>query len=353
MSKVPKKLQKDDYSEILNSLGLTKVHQGKVRDTWSLKSITDKDALLFLASDRVSIFDFVLNALVPKKGEVLTGLTHFWLTLVMPEFTNHLIPSDFDSDENYINDLANEYGELNDILSRGLIVENLQGKMWDFEMIFRHHIGGSVFKKYQETGQAGGQQLPIGLPQWSKLEEPIFTPSTKEEIGHDINVDAAYFFKVMEERGIYDEAQLVVTQLADAYKKAYKYAAEKGVLILDTKFEVAGLTLADEILTPDSSRFVKEDDWQEAMKKGQNPKFLDKQPIRDWGSIVETPFYKDGKQIIGINNLKPENPAHVEFVHGLTVPDKVISDATDRYLKIFRLLTGFSLDNYQGRIMGI
>jgi len=225
--------------------------------------------------------------------------------------------------------------------------------MWDFEMIFRHHIGGSVFKKYQETGIAGGHILPKGLPQWSKLDEPIFTPSTKAEVGHDVNVDEDYFFKVMTERGLHNEAQFVVAQLADAYKAAYAYAAENGILILDTKFEVAGPIFADEILTPDSSRFVKEDDWREAMEKGQNPKFLDKQPIRDWGSTVETPFYKDGNQIVGINKLDPENEEHLEFVHSLIVPEEVIFDATRRYLEIFNLLTGYPLEEYQQIVMGI
>jgi len=173
MAKIPVNFQNDSLSEYLQENGLKRISQGKVRDTYYL----DEDRLLVVASDRISVFDFVLNASIPKKGEVLTALTHFWLTKILP-FENHLISSRWKKDgftENAAADLK-EDGLFRLPLERCLVVRNLTGKMYPFEMIYRHHIGGSVFKQYQKTGIAGGHQLPLGLPKWSKLNTPIFTP---------------------------------------------------------------------------------------------------------------------------------------------------------------------------------
>jgi phosphoribosylaminoimidazole-succinocarboxamide synthase len=258
-----------------------------------------------------------------------------------------------DEDYNYIIDLCQEFS-LDIPAERCLVVKNLKGKMYDFELIFRRHIGGSVFKAYQETGKAGGYDLPSGLPQWSKLDRAVFTPSTKEELDHDINVDAEYFFKKMKEAGQYDEAVSVVDMLEEAYCQAYDYAKQCGLLILDTKFEVAGDVIGDEIITPDSSRFTKESDWFKTMAAGKSPVFLDKQPVRDWGLKIVTPFFdSNGNQIVGINKLQPKNPEHVQFIHSLVVPEEVISDTTKRYLEIVRLITKENLDYYQHEAMGL
>ena len=341
-------LQNDALSEYLNARGLNRSHQGKVRDTYYL----DEEKLLVAASDRISIFDFVLNAIIPHKGEVLTALTHFWLTQVLEDFDSHLVDSEKFLDMNAAYDLTQ--GDFPDLpLSRCLVVKNLTGRIYPFEMIFRHHLEGSVFKEYEMTGKAGGNELPSGLAKWVKLDEPLFTPSTKEEVGHDININGEYFYLEMAERGLKKEAHGVVMMLKQAYSKAYSYAKNRGVLILDTKMEVAGMTIADEIFTPDSSRYVFENDWKEAMEKGREPQFLDKEPVRDWGRKVETPFYVDGKQIIGINKLDPENPEHVEFVHSLDVPEEIIEDTTVRYAELFEILTGSSLLEYQMEVMGV
>jgi phosphoribosylaminoimidazole-succinocarboxamide synthase len=345
MAKIPVNFQKDSLSEYLQKNGLKRISQGKVRDTYYL----DEDRLLVVASDRISVFDFVLNALIPKKGEVLTALTHFWLTKILL-FENHLIPSkgnEMGFTENAAADLKeNGLSELP--LERCLVVKNLTGKMYPFEMIYRHHIGGSVFKSYQKTGSAGGHQLPLGLPKWSKLDSPIFTPSTKEDVGHDVNVDANYFFTEMEKAGHGSEALKTVNMLSEVYAMAYKYAEKKGILILDTKFEVAGEIIADEILTPDSSRFALKTDWKQALAEGRDPKFHDKQPVRDVMAKVATPFFNDKNQpITGINNLNPENEEHVAFVHGLEIPEDVIAGTTERYLKIFKMITGMNLESYQ------
>lgn len=348
MAQIPKNLLQDAWSKYLEKSNLKLVSRGKVRDTWRLND----DYLLVVASDRISIFDFVLNALVPRKGEVLTALTHFWLTRILEGFDHHLIESDVYSYVNAAVDIRD--GNFRGIslpalpAERCLVVKDLSGKMFPFEMIFRHHIGGSVYKKYLETGVAGGQQITPGLPKWSKLGSPIFTPSTKEEVGHDINVDANYFYSEMEKVGLGDEAKNSVSMLTSAYMKAYAYAEERGILILDTKFEVAGETLADEIMTPDSSRFGLKKDWELAMKEGRDPKFYDKQPVRDWGATIETPF-----GVTGINKLNPENSEHVAFVHTVKVPNEVIQQCTKRYLKIFEMVTGQSLKDYQPEWMGI
>ncbi|MDP2932540.1 MAG: phosphoribosylaminoimidazolesuccinocarboxamide synthase, partial [bacterium] len=315
----------------------------------------DSDSLLVVATDRISIFDFVLNALVPKKGEVLTALTHFWLTKVLHEFNHHLVESGTHPGFNDAWDLREDF--LHALpLERCLVIEDMKGKLYPFEMIFRHHLGGSVFKSYQETGIVGGQQLPANLPKWLKLNSPLFTPSTKEDVGHDVNVDADYFYSQMAKKGMGVGARQAVYMLELAYATAYAYAQTKRILILDTKFEVAsGPKIVDEVLTPDSSRFVLKEDWELAMAEGREPNFLDKQPVRDWGAKILTPFKNEVNRMptIGINRLSPANPSHVAFVHGLHVPEEVIADTTARYLKIFEMLTGQSLSDYQKNDMGV
>ncbi|MFZ4648604.1 MAG: phosphoribosylaminoimidazolesuccinocarboxamide synthase [Patescibacteria group bacterium] len=352
MAKIPENLREDALSKYLQEHGLKRIGQGKVRDTYYL----DNERLLVVTTDRISIFEFVLGVLVPKKGEVLTALTHFWLTKVLHQWKNHLINCEHPN-LNYCPNTASLLKEtlLPDLqIERSLIVRNLSGKMYPFEMIFRHHIGGSVFKQYQKTGMAGGLELPANLPKWSKLESPIFTPSTKEDVGHDINVNGDYFYSEMEKLGLKEEAEMVVWNLDSAYSIAYKYAEERGVLILDTKFEVSGLIIADEVLTPDSSRFGLADDCVRAIAENREPKSYDKQAVRDWGAKVITPFFDESNNcIVGINKLDPEIEDHVHFVHSLEIPTDIITGTTERYLNIFKILTGKSLEEYQKAEMGL
>lgn len=351
MKKVPLIVEDHALNNLFRKYGFERIHQGKVRDTYQIDE--DGDELLVVASDRISIFDFVLPVLVPKKGEVLTALTHFWFSTILSEYDNHLIQSETHPTANAAFDLriSNTYLPI----ERCLLVKNLKDKLWIWEMIYRDHVGGSIYDGYLKTGKAGGHNLPPNLPKWSKLEKPIFTPSTKEEVGHDVNVDADFFFQQMESFG--GEEKKVVEMLAEAYSKAYAYAENRGILILDTKFEVAGKTIVDEILTPDSSRFVLKEDWIKAMEAGRDPYFHDKQPVREWGSSVVTPFEDERGLIVGINNLKTKDNKKFEeytaFVHGLKVPEEIISATTERYLKIFEALTGFSLEEYQYERMGV
>lgn len=354
--KVPVSLRQDKVSTMLSTAGLKRIHQGKVRDTYELPG----NRLLVRASDRISIFDFVLNASINKKGEVLTALTHFWGTQVLANFCHHLVESGMENIE-YANaalDYQKNDPKLKNLpIECCLVVKNMREGLIPFEMIFRHYIGGSIYEEYLKTGKAGGQIIPSNLAKWAYLKNPLFTPSTKEEVGHDINVNADYFYEEMKKIGKAKEAQWAVESLTKAYKAAYDYAKERGVLILDTKFEIAlrpsnGIIIIDEFLTPDSSRFVLEEEWKKAMKEKRDPAFLDKEPIREWGRTIETPFTdKDGNKIIGINKLDPENAKHLAFVHSIKVPNEVLENAEKRYLQIFETLTGFELKKYQKKFM--
>ncbi len=328
MSLVPQELSSNQMSKKMASLGYEPIYQGKVRDTYDLGD----DVLLVVASDRLSIFDFVLNTIVPGKGEVLTALTHFWLKKVFPEFPNHLLnPKELN--------LPFDLSEIDQ--KRCSFVSDLRGELVDAELIFRKHIGGSVYKKYLKTDRAGGQAIKAGLPQWTKLPFPIFTPSTKAKEGHDINYDAADFFYRYDDLG-----RCWIKILSRLFQRAYDVAKARGILIMDTKFESTLNILADEVLTPDSSRFVEEENWIEAMEKGENPDFLDKEFLRQWGKKIETPF-----GVTGINNLDPANEDHIAFVHSLVVPSQLIEETLQIYYQIFYRLTGYALSEYQNKFL--
>lgn len=316
MAKIPERVKN---ASIIPSIKEYLVYQGKVRDTYRLP-YGDDSLLLLCATDRLSIFDFVLNTLVPHKGEILTALTEFWFTEIISEFPNHLIPSIACPEKNYAFDLKETFSDIP--LNRCLAVEEVE--IPPYEMIFRHHLGGSVYKEYEKTGMAGGQNLPAGLPKWSCLDQPLFTPSTKSKDGHDVNISASDYYEAMGEKG-----RESVKMFKDAYEKAYAFAREKGIIILDTKFE--GLDIvADEVLTPDSSRFTTEEDWKKAIREKRDPIFYDKEVVRQWGKTVKTPF-----GTTGIHTLDPENSEHVAFVHGLEVPAEIIEETSRRYFSIF------------------
>lgn len=326
--------------EFLARFGFNLIHRGKVRDTYSMPD--DPDKYLVVASDRLSIFDFVLPVTVPGKGVVLTALTHFWLTRVLEGRTHHLVSSVHNERFNAA------YGQklFTNIafpLERALVIKKV--KIQPFELIFRHHLGGSVWKKYVESGIVAGVELPKGLKRWSFLEQPLFTPLTKAENGHDINVTQAEYLAVMGVTG-----QKTVNNLLQVYQQAYDWAYQRGIIILDTKFEAGDpYVLADEVLTPDSSRFTTVEDYEAAMRENRDPIFFDKEPARTWGRTVSAPF-----GVTGINNLDPDNPDHVRFVHEeVKVPPEVVADLAMRYRRLFEMLTCMFLYYYQVREMGI
>lgn len=284
--------------------GLKKPKRGKVRDAYNLG-----DKILLVATDRISAFDVVFPTPIPDKGRILTSLTQFWLNLLSDIMPNHLISSSLDS-------LNLPPEALAQLSGRSLLVK--KARVVPFECIVRGYIIGSGWKEYRNTGEVSGVKLPEGLTIASKLPEPIFTPSTKAEAGHDENVS----FEIMaNEIGAGTARQLKDASLA-LYTRAAELAASKGIIIADTKFEFGvyrdEIILIDEVLTPDSSRFWPLDQW----KAGQNPPSFDKQYLRDW---LETECCW---------NKRPPAPS---------LPENVVNETRAKYLEAHHRLTGREL----------
>lgn len=346
MTVIPEAVRESEASQYLLDKGFKLYHRGKVRDTFEVPGHPDR--LLQVATDRLSIFGFVLPVLLPRQGEVLTALTRFWMMRVSDRMGNYLVPSERQRPEyNAAVDL--KLGGLDKLpLERCLVVRRV--KIWPYKMVFRHHLGGSVYEEYRRTGKVAGIQVLSGLQEWAYLGRPsLFTPAIKTQSGHDANITVKEFGKEMGRRGAW-----VVTKLREIYHWAYGFARQCRICILDTKFEVGvpeGETkrgrralkpiLANELFTPDSSRFAYEGDWNYAMKQNRDPAFFDKQVVRDWGMTVETPWGK------GLHQLDSRNPDHLQFVSQLEVPQGRIELTEERYLKVFEFLTGMTLDAYQ------
>jgi phosphoribosylaminoimidazole-succinocarboxamide synthase len=238
------------------------VYTGKVREVYEV----DADTLLFVASDRISAFDVVLPQPIPDKGRVLTAMTAFWLDELRDVASNHLVsvdPVDLPDD-------------VPDLPGRAMLVR--RADMLKIECIVRGYLSGSAWKEYKATGTMHGQPLPAGLQESDKLPEPVFTPSTKAESGHDENIS---FDEACELVGA-DVAKAAREISLAAYQRGADLAASRGIVIADTKFELGwidgDLAICDEVLTPDSSRFWPADQWQ----PGVTPPSFDKQPVRDW-----------------------------------------------------------------------
>jgi phosphoribosylaminoimidazole-succinocarboxamide synthase len=270
--------------------------------------------MLLVASDRMSVFDVVMAEPIPDKGRVLTGLTDFWLREVLPDVApSHLIstdPADFPA----------EASDMPDLAGRAMLVR--RAEMVPLECIVRGYITGSAWKEYQRHGTMHGTPLPAGLQESDKLPEPVFTPSTKAEEGHDENIS---FEQACDLVGA-DVAKAVRELSITAYLKGATLAAERGIILADTKFELGyidgELALCDEILTPDSSRFWPADDWQ----PGRTPPSFDKQPLRDW---LEASGW----------NKEPPPPS---------LPAEVIEASRHRYVTAYQRLTGRDFDQWYG-----
>ncbi|MGC6406957.1 phosphoribosylaminoimidazolesuccinocarboxamide synthase [Bisgaard Taxon 45] len=250
----------------MTQLSLKKIYSGKVRDLYEI----DDKRMLMVATDRLSAFDVILDDPIPGKGEILTQISNFWFSKLA-----HIMPNHFTGESVY-DVLPKE--EADKVKDRAVVCKRLTPIK--IESIVRGYLTGSGLKDYQKTGTICGFALPKGLVEASKLPEPLFTPSSKAEVGdHDINISYAEC-----ERLIGAELATEVKEKAIAlYKAAADYALTKGIIICDTKFEFGldekgTLTLMDEVLTPDSSRFWSVDTYQE----GTNPPSFDKQFIRDW-----------------------------------------------------------------------
>ena len=275
--------------------------QGKVRDIYDLG-----DKLLMVATDRISAFDYILEDEIPHKGAVLTQISLFWLEQLKDVIGNHLISAD-------VADLPEQFKPYADYL-RGRFMLVKKAEMFPVECIVRGYLAGSGLKEYQKQGTVCGIQLPEGLVNSSKLPEPIFTPSTKAEIGdHDENISFERCAEILGE----DAA----TQLRDLAIKVYSvardHAAENGIIIADTKFEFGvidgQIILADEVLTPDSSRF-----WSgDAYEPGRDQASFDKQYVRDW---------------LNANWDRQGNPPHL--------PQEVIERTSQKYIAAYEKISG-------------
>jgi phosphoribosylaminoimidazole-succinocarboxamide synthase len=243
--------------------------RGKVRDIYDLG-----DRLLIVATDRISAFDVVLPTPIPDKGKILTLMTLFWLDFLKDIVENHLITA-------YIEEYPEVLKPYKEILhQRSMIVK--KAKVIPVECIVRGYITGSAMKEYQKTGKVCGIKLPEGLKEADKLPEPIFTPSTKAEEGHDINITFDELINIVGK----EVAETLRELSLKLYIKASNYAESKGIIIADTKFEFGfyegKIILIDEVLTPDSSRFWPKDEYE----PGKPQKSFDKQFIRDWLSSL-------------------------------------------------------------------
>lgn len=285
----------------MQTISLKKIYSGKVRDLYEI----DDKRMLMVASDRLSAFDVILDDPISRKGEILTQISNFWFNKLA-----HIMPNHFTGDTVY--DVLPE-AEAKAIEKRAVVCKRLTPIK--IESIVRGYLTGSGLKDYQKTGSICGLALPKGLVEASKLPEPIFTPSSKEEIGnHDINISYAECEKLIGK----DLAAQVKEKAIALYTTAAQYALTKGIIICDTKFEFGldengVLTLMDEVLTPDSSRFWSVDSYQE----GINPPSFDKQFIRNW---LENSGW----------NKQPPAPK---------VPQEIIDQTVAKYQEAFDLLT--------------
>ena len=304
-------------SEILalaeSRLPLSLLHQGKVRDVYD----ADDGLLLMVASDRVSAFDVVLPQPIPRKGEVLTQLTAWWLDSLGHLVDHHLVTVDPDKIVDRVPALADSRDRWS---RRSMLVHRTEPVL--VECVVRGYISGSAWKEYRTSGTLAGETLPDGLVESGRLDAPIFSPATKAQTGHDENIP---FSGVVERLGQAEAERLKDLSFA-IYGHGSVLAEQRGLILADTKFEFGHhpdgrLLLIDEVLTPDSSRFWPAD----AYVPGQRQTSLDKQPVRD---------FLDGLDW----DKRPPPPA---------LPDRVVEATTTRYLEIFRRMTGTELDDFE------
>jgi phosphoribosylaminoimidazole-succinocarboxamide synthase len=303
-----------------SSLPLTPFRRGKVRDVYEV----DADRLLLVATDRVSAFDVVMGETIPHKGTVLTQITAWWLRQLEPRIQHHMLSAD-------IADIVREVPSLRDheqeLAGRSMLVR--RSTVFPIECVVRGYLSGSAWKEYRAHGTLAGEPLPKGLRESDRLDPPIFSPATKAEEGHDENITIERMRSV-----IGDGAGRELERLSrEVYEAGRRIAAERGIIIADTKFEFGrvrgtggegreNVILVDEVLTPDSSRFWPADRYE----PGHGQPSFDKQPLRDYLEAEKRAGRWDGNY--------PPPP----------LPKEVIDATSARYLDIYRRLTGHTLD---------
>lgn len=293
-------------------LGLPHVHSGKVRDIYAV----DDDRLLMVTSDRISAFDVVMEEPIPHKGRVLTAMSAFWFELLGGVVAGHLLSTDLGD----LPPAAQKVAEDADLAGRVMLTR--KADMLPVECIVRGYITGSAWKEYRAAGTMHGTPLPEGMRESDRLPEPVFTPSTKADEGHDENISFA------------SAAQLIGEPLAakvrdvslELYRRGAEWARERGIIIADTKFELGlvdgDLVLCDEVLTPDSSRFWPTDAWV----PGTTPPSFDKQPVRDFLDRLDW------------DKTPPPPP----------LPPEVVEATSDRYVEAYERITGRSFADWPG-----
>jgi phosphoribosylaminoimidazole-succinocarboxamide synthase len=292
---------------ILQSLSLPQLElfrRGKVRDTY----VVD-DALLMIATDRISAFDVVLPTPIPRKGVVLTQLSRFWFDLTRRTAPNHLITADVSQFPDQLQPFAAQ------LAGRSMLVK--RAERIDIECVVRGYVAGSAWAEYRRSGTVAGEPSPSGLRQADQLEHPIFTPAAKSDTGHDENISIA---QLRERVGVELAKQLEEASQA-IYLLASEFAARRGIIIADTKFEFGmidgHLTLIDELLTPDSSRFWEASEYD----PGHDQSSFDKQFVRDW------------LESTGWDKTPP----------GPELPGDVVAGTASRYHEAFKRITGAPL----------
>jgi phosphoribosylaminoimidazole-succinocarboxamide synthase len=288
-------------------VSLSHLSSGKVREIYDLGD----DQLLLVTSDRMSAFDVVMAEPIPDKGRVLTALTAFWLDQLGDIAPNHLVSLD-------VPPAAASLGS--DLAGRVMVVR--RAEMLPIECIVRGYLSGSGWAEYRRSGTVCGIALPSGLRQSERLPEPLFTPSTKATSGHDENISPAAAADLVGA----DTAKLAEEISLAAYRRGAAWAAARGIIVADTKFELGvidgELAICDEVLTPDSSRFWAADTWE----PGSTPPSFDKQPLRDW--LEGTGWDK-----------APPPPA---------LPDPVVASTRQRYVDAYERLTGRRFADWPG-----
>ncbi len=281
--------------------------KGKVREVYDLG-----EELLFVASDRISAFDVVMANGIPDKGKVLNMISAFWFDHIKDLTSNHMISTDIEEIISRHGDLAEYASELE---GRSMLVKRTEPIM--IECIVRGYLSGSGWRDYQKTGSVSGVKLPEGMVLSEKIENPIFTPSTKAETGHDENITQQ---QVIDELGE-EKFKILKDRSLKIYKEARSYAEKKGIIIADTKFEFGMLgdeiILIDEVLTPDSSRFWPLEDYE----PGRSQKSFDKQFVRDYLDKLDW-------------DKTPPGPA---------LPDDIVQETRKKYLQSYAVLTGKEL----------
>jgi len=282
-------------------LPLKAFKKGKVRDVYETN-----DNLILVMTDRISAFDFVLHEPIPNKGVFLTQISRFWFNFFKDSIPNHLISTD-------VNDFPGELQEHKETLD-GRTMLTKKAKVFPVECIVRGYISGSAWKSYQKDGTVCGIKLPEGLRESDKFDEPLFTPSTKADTGHDINISYEEMVKLIGK----EDAEKIKEISLKMYNEGAEYARKKGIIIADTKFEFGKIgdqiIVVDEVLTPDSSRFWPADLYE----PGKSQPSFDKQYVRDY--LTSTGWDKNS------------DPPHL--------PENVINETSRKYQEAYEKITG-------------